>query len=200
MSTTLRLAVLACCAALPTGALCAAESALRFVDLRAQGGITLQDGATANLTLMAGDIGSKDKHVISLDADMGIVLGLRGQLAQVTFERDDGGDDLDMKLGGGTFLGGLGFYISPNTHAELVVGYARGVGSTTGSHAWDESDTKYTQYLGEFGWYYTWSNNLQLGVIAGYSLMKVEYDDPLLGTIDGEADGFDASISLGYRF
>ena len=142
MSTTLRLAVLACCAALPTGALCAEESALRFVDLRAQGGVTLQDGATANLTLMAGDIGSKDKHVITLDADMGIVLGLRGQLAQVTFKRDDGGEDLDMKLGGVTFLGGLGFFLGPNSHAELVVGYARGVGSTTGSHAWDESDSR----------------------------------------------------------
>lgn len=200
MSTTLRFTVLACCAALSTGSLCAAESALRFVDLRAQGGITLQDGATANLTLMAGDIGSKDKHVISLDADMGIVLGLRGQLAQVTFERDDGGEDLDMKLGGGTFLGGLGFFLGPNSHAELVVGYATGVGSTTGSHAWDERDTEYTQYLAELGWYYTWSSNIQVGIIAGYSLMKVEYDDPLIGTIEGEADGFDASISLGYRF
>ena len=200
MSTTPRFAILACLAALSTGSLYAAESALRFVDLRAQGGITLQDGATANLTLMAGDIGSKDKHIISLDADMGIVLGLRGQLAQVTFKRDDGGEDLDMKLGGGTFLGGLGFFLGPHSHAELVVGYARGVGSTTGSHAWDEGDTKYTQYLGELGWYYTWSSNIQLGIIAGYSLMKVEYDDPLLGTIDGEADGFDASISLGYRF
>jgi hypothetical protein len=197
MSTPLRLAVLAC---LATGSVSAAESALTFVDLRAQGGITLQEGTTANLTLMAGDIGNKNKHVISLDADMGIVLGLRGQLAQVTFQRDDGGEDLDMKLGGGTFLGGLGFYLGPNNHAELCVGYATGVGSTTGSHAWDERDTEYKQYVAELGWYYTWSNHLQLGVIAGYSLMKVEYDDPLLGTIEGEADGFDASISLGYRF
>jgi hypothetical protein len=197
MSTTLRLAVLAC---LATGAVSAAESALRFVDLRAQGGLALNDGQTAALTLMAGDIGNKDRHVISLDADMGIVLGLRAQLAKVTFKRDDTGADLDMKLGGGTAMGGLGFYLGPNSHAELLVGYARGMGSTTGSHPWDESDTKYSQYLGEFGYFYTWSNHLQVGVTVGYSLMKVTYDDPLIGDIDGETDGFDAAIAIGYRF
>lgn len=197
MSTLLRLSVLAC---LATGTLSAAESALRFVDLRAQGGITLNDGQTANLTLMAGDIGNKDKHIISLDADMGIVLGLRGQLSEVTFERNDGGGDLDMKLGGGTFMGGLGFYLGTNSHAELVAGYARGLGSTTGSNAWEDDDTKYTQYLGELGWYYTWESNIQVGVTVGYSLMKVTYDDPLIGKIKGEADGFDAALAIGYRF
>lgn len=197
MPTTLRLAVLAC---LATGSVSAAESALRFVDIRAQGGVTLNDGENASLTLMAGDIGNKNKHVISLDADMGIVLGIRGQLAKVTFERDDGGDDLEMKLGGGTFMGGLGFYLGTNTHAELVVGYAKGIGSTTGSHAWDDDDTEFTQYMAEFGWYYTWSTNIQVGVTVGYSLMKVEYDDPLIGMIEGEADGFDATLAIGYRF
>lgn len=197
MPTTLRLAVLAC---LATGSLSAAESALRFVDLRAAGGVTLNDGESASLTLMAGDIGNKNKHVISLDADMGIVLGIRGQLANVTFERNDGGDDLEMKLGGGTFMGGLGFYIGTNTHAELVVGYAKGIGSTTGSHAWDDDDTEFTQYMAEFGWFYTWSTNIQVGVTVGYSLMKVEYQDPLIGTIKGEADGFDATLAIGYRF
>ncbi|MBA3700441.1 MAG: hypothetical protein H0W78_16465 [Planctomycetes bacterium] len=197
MPTTLRLAALAC---LTAGSLSAAESALRFVDLRAQGGLTLNDGETANLTLMAGDIGNKDKHIVSLDADMGIVLGLRGQVSQVTFKRNDGLGDLDMKLGGGTFLGGLGFYLGTNSHAELVVGYARGLGSTTGSNPWDDDDTKFTQYVGELGWYYTWSTNIQVGVTVGYSLLKVKYNDPLIGTIKGEADGFDASIALGYRF
>ena len=41
---------------------------------------------------------------------------------------------------------------------------------------------------------------MQVGVSVGYSLLKVEYEDPLIGTIEGEADGFDASITLGYRF
>lgn len=197
MPTTLRLAVLAC---LATGSLSAAESALRFVDIRAQGGVTLNEGESASLTLMAGDIGNKNKHVISLDADMGIVLGIRGQLANVTFERDDGGDDLEMKLGGGTFMGGLGFYLGTNAHAELVVGYAKGIGSTTGSNAWDDDDTEFTQYMAEFGWYYTWSTNIQVGVTVGYSLMKVEYEDLLIGMIEGEADGFDATLAIGYRF
>jgi len=197
MSITLRLAALAC---LTAGSLSAAESALRFVDLRAHGGLTLNDGETANLTLMAGDIGNKNKHVISLDADMGIVLGLRGQLSQVTFERNDGLGDLDIKLGGGTFMGGLGFYLGTNSHAELVVGYARGVGSTTGSNPWDDNDTKYTQYMGELGWYYTWSTNIQVGVTVGYSLLKVRYDDPLIGEIKGKADGIDATLAIGYRF
>ncbi len=197
MSTTLRLAVLAC---LATGSVSAAESALAFVDLRAQGGLALTDGQTAALTLMAGDIGTKDKHIISLDADMGIVLGLRAQLANVTFKRDDTGVDLDMKLGGGTVMGGLGFYLGPNSHAELLVGYAKGVGSTTGSHPWDEGDTKYSQYLGELGYFYTWDSHIQVGVTVGYSLMKVTYEDPLIGNIEGEADGFDAAIAIGYRF
>lgn len=200
MPTTLRLAALACLVVPPMAGLTAAESALTFVDLRAQGGLTLNDGETANLTLMAGDIGNKDKHIISLDADMGIVLGIRGQVSQVTFERNDGLGDLDMKLGGGTFLGGLGFYLGKNSHAELVVGYARGLGSTTGSNPWDDDDTKFTQYVGELGWYYTWDTHIQVGVTVGYSLLKVEYDDPLIGTIKGEADGVDACLSLGYRF
>lgn len=197
MPTPLRVAALACFA---IGALDAAESALSFVDLRAQGGLTLNDGQAASLTLMAGDIGNKDKHVISFDADMGIVIGLRGQLAEVTFERSDGLGDLDMKLGGGAFLGGLGFYIGPRIHAELLFGYARGLGSTTGSHPWEDNDTKFTQYLGEFGWYYTWSTHVQVGVTVGYSLLKVKYDDPSIGEIKGEADGVDAALALGYRF
>lgn len=199
MSTPLRLAVVACLASCTSG-MFAAESALRFVDLRAQGGLTLNDGEAASLTIMAGDIGTKDKHIISLDADMGIVLGLRGQVSQVTFSRDDDGEDLDIKLGGGVFMGGLGFYLGTNSHAELLVGYARGVGSTTGSNPWEDRDTSYTQWVGELGWYYTWSSNIQVGVTVGYSLLNVEYDDPLIGTIEGEADGIDAALALGYRF
>lgn len=200
MSTTSRLAVLACFASLSTEALAVEESALRFVDLRVQGGLTLNDGEAASLTLMAGDIGNKNKHIISLDADMGIVLGLRGQVSQVTFERNDGGGDLDIKLGGGTFMGGLGFYLGTNSHAELVVGYAKGVGSTTGSNPWDSRDTSYSQMMAELGWYYTWSTNIQVGVTVGYSLLKVEYDDPLIGEIEGEADGIDGAIAIGFRF
>jgi hypothetical protein len=175
-------------------------SALRFVDLRAQGGVTVDDGPTANLTLMAGDIGNKNRHVITMDADLGIVLGLRGQVADVTAERDDGLGDLDLTLGGGTLLGGLGFYLGERSHAELVFGWAQGVGTTTGSHPWDERDTRFTQYLGELGWYYTWNVAVQVGVTVGYSVVKVKHDDPVAGRIKAEADGVDAGIALGVRF
>jgi hypothetical protein len=198
MRTTSRLALVTC---LALGSLPAAESALRFVDVRAHGGLTVSDGETVNLTLMAGDIGNKDQHVISLDADMGIVLGLRGQVAEITAERDDGLEDFDVKLGGGTALGGLGFYLGKRSHAELVFGYAKGVGSTTGGNPWSDRDTKYTQYLGELGWYYTWSTNIQVGLTAGYSVMKLKYDDAVLDqTIKAEAKGFDGSVALGFRF
>ncbi len=198
MRTTSRFALVTC---LALGSLPAAESALRFVDVRAQGGVTVTDGQTANLTLMAGDIGNKSQHVITLDANMGIVLGLRGQVAEITAERNDGLKDFDVKLGGGTALGGLGFYLGKNSHAELVFGYAKGVGSTDGTNPWSDRDTKYTQYVGELGWYYTWDSNIQVGLTAGYSVMKLKYDDAVLGqTIKAEAKGFDGSVVLGVRF
>lgn len=177
----------------------AAESALSFVDLRAGGGVTVSEGKTVNLTLMAGDIGNKDKHVISMDADMGIVIGLRGQMAEVTAKRIDGLGDLDLKLGGGTLMGGLGFYLGKKSHAELLFGYARGVGTQTGSAPWDERDSSYSQLLGELGWYYTWNSHLMVGITAGYSQIKVTWDNA--GTdVDAKAKGIDAGIALGYRF
>jgi hypothetical protein len=195
---TLPLALLA---SLVVGTLPAAESALSFVDLRAQGGVTVNDGYTGMLTLMAGDIGNKDRRVLSVDADMGIVLGLRAQFADLSAEREDGLPDLDVKLGGGTGLAGLGFYLGKNSHAELVVGYARGAGSTNHSDPLSDRDIKYYQYLGELGWYYTWSNHVQIGVTAGYSVMKLKYDDAdLTKKIKAEAKGIDAGVAIGFRF
>ena len=177
----------------------AEESALSFVDLRAGGGITVSNGETVNLSLMAGDIGNKDQHIISVDADMGVVIGLRGQMAKVTAKRIDGLGDLDLKLGGGTLIGGLGFYLGKNNHAELLFGYARGVGTQTGSGPWSQRDSSYTQLLGELGWYYTWSSHLQIGLTGGYSQIKVKWDNA--GTdVDAKAKGIDAGLSLGYRF
>jgi hypothetical protein len=196
MQTSLRLVVLTMAA---VGFGHAAESALSFVDLRAGGGVTVSNGETVNLTLMAGDIGNKDQHIISLDADMGVVIGLRGQMANVTAKRADGLGDLDLKLGGGTLMGGLGFYLGKNSHAELLFGYARGVGTQTGSGPWDERDSSYTQFLGELGWYYTWNSHLLVGITAGYSQIKVTWDNA--GTdVDAKAKGIDAGIALGYRF
>jgi hypothetical protein len=196
MRTCSHLAVLAY---LAIGSVSAEESALRFVDLRVQGGATATDGEAASLTLMAGDIGNKDQHVISLDADMGIVIGLRGQVAKVTADFEKGGGDIDLKLGGGTFMGGIGFYLGKNSHAELLAGYARGVGSSTGSTPWADRDAKYYQYLGELGWYYTWNTHMQVGITAGYSVMKITYEADT-GDQKAKADGVDAALSLGFRF
>ncbi|HEX3134806.1 MAG TPA: hypothetical protein VHX44_14665 [Planctomycetota bacterium] len=196
MRTCPPLVVLAC---LSIGSVTAEESALRFVDLRVQGGVAVNDGEAASLTIMAGDIGNKDQHVITIDADMGIVIGIRGQVAKVTADFEKIPGDIDVKLGGGTFLGGLGFYLGKNSHAELLAGYSTGIGSSTGSTPFEERDIRYYQYLGELGWYYTWSTHVQVGITAGYSVMKITYKADA-GDEKAKADGVDAALSLGYRF
>lgn len=176
-----------------------AESALSFVDLRAQGGVIATEGTAASLTIMAGDIGNKDKHVISLDADMGIVIGLRGMVGQITAEYEDLPGDLDLDIGGGSFLGGLGFYLGKNSHAELLGGIGGGACTVDGSHPWDDKVATYTHYQAELGWYYTWGTHLQVGVTVGYTLLKVKVDTTA-GDEKAETDGFDAGLALGYRF
>jgi hypothetical protein len=175
------------------------QSALAFVDLRAQGGLMYGDGQGASLTVMAGDIGNKDQHIISLDADMGIVIGLRGLVANVSPRYKDLPGEIDLQIGGGSFLGGLGFYLGPHSHAELLAGYGRGVGTVDGSNPWDERVAKYTHYQAELGWYYTWSTHIQVGVTAGYSLLKVTVDTTA-GDEKAEASGLDAALALGFRF
>lgn len=176
-----------------------AESALAFVDLRAQGGVLVGESPAASLSIMAGDIGNKNKHVISLDADMGIVIGLRGLMSEITAEYEDLPGDIDLDIGGGSFLGGLGFYLGKNSHAELLAGYGGGAGTVDGSHPWDDKVAKYTHYQAELGWYYTWDTHLQVGLTVGYSLIKVKVDTTA-GDEKAETDGFDAGLALGYRF
>ena len=176
-----------------------AESALSFVDLRVQGGLAQTDGQAGSLTLMAGDIGNKDQHVLTLDADMGVVIGLRGSAINTSASREDTNADLDLKLGGGAFVGGLGFYLGKHTHMELLGGYGQGIGTATGDTFVDNRDTQYKMYLAELGVYYTYSSGIQLGVIVGGSILKAVYDD--LGTdVKAETKGFDGSVALGYRF
>lgn len=178
-----------------------AESALSFVDLRAQAGVAQTEGQSGSLTLMAGDIGNKDQHVLTLDADMGIVLGLRGTLTETTAKREDTNTDLDLKLGGGAIVGGLGFYMGKNVHMELLGGYGQGVGTTTGDTPWDIRDSRYKTYLAELGLYYTLTSGIQFGLIAGGSIVKVTFDDVGTGTkVKAETKGFDGSVALGYRF
>ena len=178
-----------------------AESALSFVDLRAQAGIAQTEGQSGSLTLMAGDIGNKDQHVLTMDADMGIVLGLRGSVTETTAKRKDTNTDLDLKLGGGAIVGGLGFYLGKNVHMELAGGYGQGVGTTTGDNPWDARDSRYKMYLAELGLYYTLTNGVQLGLIVGGSIVKVTFDDVVTSSkVKAETEGFVGSVALGYRF
>ena len=178
-----------------------AESALSFVDLRAQAGVAQTEGQSGSLTLMAGDIGNKDQRVLTMDADMGIVLGLRGSVAETTAKRKDNNADLDLKLGGGAIVGGLGFYLGKNVHMELAGGYGQGVGTTTGDNPWNDRDSRYKMYLAELGLYYTMNNGIQFGVIVGGSIVKVTFDDVVTSTkVKAETEGFDGSVALGYRF
>ena len=177
-----------------------AESALSFVDLRLHGGLAQSDGGGGHLTLMAGDIGNKSQSVLDLDADMGIVIGLRADLTKVT-GKIDSTPDTKTELGGGSFVGGLGFYIDKNSHLELLASYGKGWTSTTGT-PWGDRDGAYTTIAGELGWYYTWAKHVQIGLVAGWSQSQLKLDDPsgAAGKIKGRAQGVDAGISLGYRF
>jgi hypothetical protein len=177
----------------------AAESALSFVDLRVHGGIAQTDGTAGHVTLMAGDLGNKDQHVITIDADMGIVLGFRGTVMETIAKRDDNSAELDLKLGGGAIVGGLGFIVGKSAHMELCGGYGQGVGTLTGDTPWDYRDSRYKTYLAELGWYYTDDSGIQFGLIVGYSVVKVTYND-VNTTVKAEVKGFDGSISLGFRF
>jgi hypothetical protein len=175
-----------------------AESALSFVDLRVHGGLAQNDGAGGHLTLMAGDIGNKSQSVLDLDADMGIVIGLRADFTRVTAKITDVPDTV-TELGGGSFVGGLGFYVDKNSHVELLASYGKGWTSTSGT-PWGDRDGAYTTIAGELGWYYTMGKHYQLGVVAGWSQSKLKLDAVGGGKIDGVAQGVDAGVSLGYRF
>jgi hypothetical protein len=196
MQNTLAIMTLTC------AALSAADqSALSFVDIRAQGGVTVNQAPAVSLTLMAGDIGNKNPHVITMDADMGIVIGFRGQAADgVNVEYQEKGGDVDVTLAGGTVLGGLGFYLNKYSHAELVFGYARGIGSTTGDMPWDNRDTKYYQYLGEIGWYYMFDELMEFGITAGYSVIKAKVEQANGISEKADTHGVDAGLVLGVRF
>jgi hypothetical protein len=174
-----------------------AESELSFVDLRAHGGLAQSDGSGAHLTLMAGDIGNKNQHVVDLDADMGVVIGLRADYTRVTAKIADN-PDTTTRLGGGSFVGGLGYYVDQNIHVELLGSYGKGWTSISGT-PWGERNGEYTTFAGELGWYYTMAKHYQLGVVAGWSLSKLRLDGTT-GKIDGTAQGVDAAFSLGYRF
>src|SRR5271157_3657171 len=53
-----------------------AESEMSFVDLRVEGG-SIAGGPGASITFVTGDLGDKSPQNVSIDQDMGIVIGVR---------------------------------------------------------------------------------------------------------------------------
>ena len=175
-----------------------AESKLVFADLRVQGGIMGTSGVGGAISLMAGDIGDKSKHVIDVDQDLGVVLGIRAQYGQGIDVRSRA-EGIDLT--GGVFLGGLGFYVSKTSHVELLGSWGVGMISANGPTT-NRDEGKYMSYGGELGWYWMLTKRLQLGVVGGYTYYKLTTRDPT-NTVDSEklvASGFDAGVAVGWRF
>jgi hypothetical protein len=174
------------------------ESKLVYADVRVQGGVMGTSGVGGAISLMAGDIGEKGSHVINVDQDMGVVLGIRAQYAKGVDVRNR---DEDVDLTGGVFLGGLGFYVSKTVHAELLFAWGLGMLSVDGPTI-DRDEGRYMSYGGEFGWYWMMTKRLQLGVVAGYTYAKLTTRDPT-NTVDAEklvGGGIDAGVAVGWRF
>ena len=185
-------------ALLSIAVLAQAESKLVYADVRVQGGVMGTTGYGGSLSLMAGDIGDNAKHTIDVDQDLGVVLGLRAQYGQGIDVR---GRNDSIDLTGGVFLGGLGFYVSKTSHAELLFAWGVGMISTSGPTI-NRDEGRYMSYGGEFGWYWMMTKRLQLGVVAGYTFAKITTRDPT-GTVDAEklvAGGVDAGVTVGWRF
>ena len=179
-------------------ALAQAESKLVYADVRVQGGVMGTTGVGGAISLMAGDIGDNAKHTIDVDQDIGVVLGLRAQYGQGIDVR---GRSKSIDLTGGAFLGGLGFYLSKTTHAELLFAWGMGMISADGPTI-SRDEGRYMSYGGEFGWYWMMTKRLQLGVVGGYTFAKITTRDPT-GTVDSEklvAGGVDAGVAVGWRF
>lgn len=175
-----------------------ADSQLAFVDVRLQGGLHAMQGYGAALTLMCGDIGTKEQHVVDTWSDAGIVLGLRA-LANHVDAKLDAGPDYEAHLIGGAIVGGIGFYLGGEDHLEVVIGYGRGRAADGTSSSFDKAGS-FATYLAEIGWYRTW-DAWQLGGNIGWSIDSLKLDSPAGGAIfKAKAQGVDAAFSIGYRF
>jgi hypothetical protein len=185
----LPLAAVAACAASD------AESELTFVDLRAHGGLVASNGRGAALTLMCGDIGSKEQHVVDMSQDLGIVIGLRA-VAQHVKAKLDAGPTLEENILGIDLCGGIGGYVDAQNLLELVAGYGFGQnsdGTASGFHK--RGSTKQLSF--ELGWYYTMAKHYQIGALVGFEHDSIKYNT---GDYKAKAQGANLAIELGYRF
>ncbi len=175
------------------------ESELTFADLRLQGGVTCTNGVATSLTLMCGDLGDKDQHVVDAASDFGIVLGIRFRAANLDAKLD-AGPTVSRNLLEGVGLLGIGYYAGPTDHLELAVGYGLGETSHNAMSSFSK-DGKTKVLLGELGWYHTMAKHFQFGVSAGFTVEKLSLDAPAGGAaFDAKAQGLDASVGIGYRF
>jgi hypothetical protein len=187
------LAAAACCAV-------DSESELTFIDLRAHGGLVDTTGHGAALTIMCGDIGDKDQHVIDTWRDVGVVLGVRGLAEHVKAKLDVGGPTLQENILGLNAMGGIGAYIDAENLLEIVAGYGFGQssdGTASGFHK--NGSTK--QLSLEIGWYHTMAKHYQLGALIGFSHDTLKLDSPTGGAVfRAKSQGLDLAVELGYRF
>ena len=176
-----------------------AQSKLEFVDLRLQGGLVETQGYGGALTLMAGNIGTKDP-MLEVPDDLGLVLGLRGSLAHQRVK--DGDDQIDTNLAAAHVLGGFGYYVNKRQHCELYVGYGLGRPTLTADHGGFHNDGNATVWTAECGWHYTRKSGTQFGIVGGWSWTRVEFQpaEETSPSVFAQANGFNLMVSVGHRF
>lgn len=169
-----------------------------FVDVRMHGGLVENKNVGGGITLMAGNLGMHDA-TIDVPDDVGVVLGLRGSASRLRMA--DGDDDRDTNVANITGLIGFGYYINRTQHAELCLGYGRGLATDRAKHGGLHNDGKTTVWSGELGWYRTSKRGYQLGVLSGWSWTKADFNaDANLPKMTYASNGMNIAFSLGYRF
>jgi hypothetical protein len=191
----------AACALLAVSALASAhaESALEFLDLRVQAGIVETRNPGGAITLMAGNIGDRDNHVMDPGADFGIVIGLRTSLSRLHAHDDE--TDVDVNFCAAGPVGGIGYYVSKRQHIEFVAGWQAGRPTVLSEHGGFHNDGYGTIWSGEMGWYYTFKKGIQFGLVGGWSWTHfTAHATPDSDAISGSSNGVGLAGSLGYRF
>jgi hypothetical protein len=176
-----------------------AEAKLSYIDLRVEAGEVV-GGPGASITLISGNLGDKKQQEVTIDQDMGIVLGLRGLVSrcQVSFDHAPAStDSFSLDLTGGEALGGIGLLINPNEHIELVAGYALGL---TAAHSGFVERGRFRGWMGEAGYYRGFKSGMVLGLAGGWTFFQAQTDDASGAALDIKLSGLDLVVSMGYRF
>lgn len=160
-----------------------------YIDLRVGGGLVAGSGTTGALTLVGRGSGASP--------DVGLVIGLRGQVSAVAAEQ--GAREEDADLTGGALLLGLGLHSRQRVDIELSFVIGKGFASTEDVVTFDSDEGDYRLIGGEAAILYTFVRGVQLGATVGYSVIKTSVDIDGRG-FDGRTEGVDAGVVVGYRF